>query len=124
LPIFDRMPNISIIGAAKACTSALYNYLVQNSQVFVSRVKEPMFFSRGAFCARGSRLVRRQVFWGSENYPVRAEAKPYYLYWSEKVAPRIKEAFGERSVTFIVSFRETVSRAYSWYWNMAREVRI
>jgi len=52
---------------------------------------------------------------------VRAEATPHYLYWSEKVAPRIKEVYGDRSVKFIVSFRDPVSRAYSWYWNMVRE---
>ena len=52
---------------------------------------------------------------------MRAEATPHYLYWSEKVAPRIKEAYRERPVKFIVSFRDPVSRTYSWYWNMVRE---
>jgi len=62
-------------------------------------------------------------FEGAEDYPVRAEATPHYLYWSEKVAPRIKHVYGERPVKFLVSFRDPVSRAYSWYWNMVREGR-
>ena len=54
---------------------------------------------------------------------MRAEATPHYLYWSEKVAPRIKEVYGERPAKFVVSFRDPVSRAHSWYWNMIREGR-
>jgi hypothetical protein len=123
LPNFDRMPNLFIIGAAKAGTTALYDYLAQHPQVFLSRVKEPMFFSREEYYARGLDWYEDFYFDGAEDYPVRAEATPHYLYWSEKVAPRIKEVYGERPVKFIVSFRDPVSRAYSWYWNMVREGR-
>ena len=123
MPNFDRLPNLLIIGAAKAGTTALYDYLAQHPQVFLSRVKEPMFFSREDYYARGLDWYEAEYFEGAEHYPVRAEATPHYLYWSEKVAPRIKEVYGERPVKFIASFREPVSRAYSWYWNMVREGR-
>jgi hypothetical protein len=123
LPNFDRMPNLFIIGAAKAGTTALYDYLTQHPEVFLSRVKEPMFFSREEYYARGLDWYEDVYFEGAEDYPVRAEATPHYLYWSEKVAPRIKEVYGEIPVKFIVSFRDPVSRAYSWYWNMVREGR-
>src|SRR4028119_2154649 len=115
------MPNLFIVGAAKAGTTALYGYLAQHPEVFLSRVKEPMFFSREEFYARGLDWYEDEYFEGAEGYPVRAEATPHYLYWSEKVAPRIKEVYRERPVKFIVSFRDPVSRAYSWYWNMVRE---
>jgi Sulfotransferase domain len=123
LPNFDRMPNLFIIGAAKAGTTALYDYLTQHPQVFLSRVKEPMFFSRDEHYARGLDWYEDAYFEGAEDYPVRAEATPHYLYWSEKVAPRIKQVYGDRPVQFIVTFRDPVSRAYSWYWNMVREGR-
>jgi hypothetical protein len=123
LPNFDRMPNLFIVGAAKAGTTALYHYLAQHPQAFVSRVKEPMFFSRDEYYARGLDWYEYFYFRGAENYPVRVEATPHYLYWSEKVAPRIKGVYGERPVKFMVSFRDPVSRAYSWYWNMVREGR-
>ncbi len=123
MPNFDRMPNLFIIGAAKAGTTALYDYLAQHPQVFLSRVKEPMFFSREEFYAKGLDWYDDFYFRGAESYPVRAEATPHYLYWSEKVAPRIKEVYGDRPVKFIVSFRDPVSRAHSWYWNMVREGR-
>jgi hypothetical protein len=121
LPNFDRMPNLFIIGAAKAGTTALYDYLTQHPQVFLSQVKEPEFFSREDYYARGLDWYQDWYFEGAEDYPVRAEATPHYLYWSEKVAPRIKEAYRERPVKFVVSFRDPVSRAYSLYWNMVRE---
>jgi hypothetical protein len=123
VPNFDRMPNLFVIGAAKAGTTALYDYLAQHPQVFLSRVKEPMFFSKDEYYARGLDWYEDEYFQGAEDYPVRAEATPHYLYWSEKVAPRIKDVYGERPVKFIVSFRDPVSRTYSWYWNMVREGR-
>ena len=123
MPNFDRMPNLFVIGAAKAGTTALYHYLTQHPQVFLPRNKEPMFFSRDEYYAKGLDWYEEFYFHGAENYPVRAEATPHYLYWSEKVAPRIKEVYGEKPVKFIVSFRDPVSRAYSWYWNMVREGR-
>lgn len=39
------MPNFLVIGANKAGTSSIYQYLDQHSQVYMSPVKEPMFFS-------------------------------------------------------------------------------
>jgi hypothetical protein len=117
------MPNLFVIGAAKAGTTALYDYLAQHPRVFLSRVKEPMFFSRDENYARGLDWYEETYFEGAEGYPVRTEATPHYLYWSAKVAPRIKEVYGERPINFIVSFRDPVSRAYSWYWNMVREGR-
>lgn len=40
-----QMPNFLIIGAAKAGTSALYQYLKQHPQIYMSSVKEPAFFA-------------------------------------------------------------------------------
>jgi hypothetical protein len=121
LPNLDRMPNLFVIGAAKAGTTALYDYLAQHPRVFLSRVKEPEFFSKEEYYARALDWYQDWHFEGADNYPVRAEATPHYLYWSGKVAPRIKEAYRGLPVKFIVSFRDPVSRAYSMYWNMVRE---
>jgi hypothetical protein len=115
------MPNLFVIGAAKAGTTALYSYLAQHPQVFLSRIKEPEFFSQEQYYARGLDWYKDWHFEGAEDYPVKAEATPHYLYWSEKVAPRIKEAYRERPVKFIATFRDPVSRAYSMYWNMVGE---
>ncbi len=39
------LPNFLIVGAAKAGTTSLYNYLKQHPEIFMSPVKEPHFFS-------------------------------------------------------------------------------
>jgi hypothetical protein len=39
-----NMPNFLIIGANKAGTTSLYHYLKQHPQIYMSPVKEPMFF--------------------------------------------------------------------------------
>ena len=62
MPNFDRMPNLFVIGAAKAGTTALYYYLAQHPQVFLSRVKEPEFFSQGRVLRKGSGLVPGLAF--------------------------------------------------------------
>jgi hypothetical protein len=39
------IPNFLVIGAMKGGTSSLYRYLLDHPQIFMSGVKEPMFFS-------------------------------------------------------------------------------
>lgn len=39
------MPNFLIIGAAKAGTIALYKYLKQHLQIYMSHEKQPKFFA-------------------------------------------------------------------------------
>jgi hypothetical protein len=38
-------PNFFVVGAPKAGTTALYSYLAQHPQIFMSRLKEPQFFA-------------------------------------------------------------------------------
>jgi hypothetical protein len=83
--------------------------------------KEPMFFSHDENFERGLPWYSKTFFKGSGNYSVRGDASPHYLYWSEKTAPRIKDAFKESPVKFIVALRDPVARAYSWYGNMLKD---
>ncbi len=40
-----KKPNFIIIGAMKAATTSLYTYLKQHPDIFMTKVKEPMFFN-------------------------------------------------------------------------------
>ncbi len=113
-------PNFFILGAAKAGTTSLYRALQQHPQVYLPFDKEPMFFSREDVYRRGWDWYLRTYFHAAEGQPARGEASPHYLYWSEKVAPRMAAQVGEET-RFILIFRDPVRRAYSWYWNMVRE---
>ncbi len=119
----QALPNAFILGAAKAGTTTIYNLLKQHSQVFLSFNKEPMFYSRDDFYARGVDWYCKTYFSKSFAFPVRAEATPHYLYWAQKVSPRIKETHPDGQVKFIVILRNPIERAYSWYWNMVADGR-
>jgi hypothetical protein len=41
----QKHPNFIIIGAMKAATTSLYTYLKQHPDVFMTTIKEPMFFN-------------------------------------------------------------------------------
>ncbi len=116
-----QLPNLLIIGAAKAGTTTLYDLLIGHKNVYMSFVKEPMFFSRDDYFQRGLGWYAETFFAESEAYPIRGEATPHYLYWADKVAPRIRESLPDHQIKFIVILRDPVDRAYSWYWNMIKE---
>ncbi len=121
--IYERLPNFYILGAAKSGTTTLADLLRQHPQVFLPFDKEPMFFSRDAFYARGLDWYARTYFGEAGGCAARGEASPHYLYWAEKTAPRLQQVYGAREVKFIAIFREPAARAYSWYWNMVKEGR-
>ena len=41
---FEELPDFLIVGAARAGTTALYNYIRQNPSIFLPDFKEPSFF--------------------------------------------------------------------------------
>ncbi len=115
------LPNFFILGAAKAGTTALYDILKQHPQIYLSYVKEPMFFSHDENYRQGPDWYSRTFFPGAQRYSLRGEATPHYLYWAEKAAPRMRRAYGNDEPRFVIMLRDPVQRAYSWYWNMVKE---
>ncbi|MEX2544454.1 MAG: sulfotransferase, partial [Phycisphaeraceae bacterium] len=109
-----RLPNALIIGAAKAGTTALVRRLQQHPEVFVSRKKEPEFFSHEEQWSRGWGWYE-QLFAGGESAAVRVEASTAYTRWPEQpaAADRIAEALPEARLIYLV--RDPVARAYSHY---------
>jgi hypothetical protein len=52
------LPNFFIVGAPKAGTTALYHYLDQHPQIYMSRVKEPCYFASELRPAKFSKDVQ------------------------------------------------------------------
>jgi len=119
----ERLPNCFLIGASKSGTTTLYDVLKRHHHIYLSYAKEPMFFSHDEYFQRGLSWYTDIFFSGAESYPIRIDASTHYLYWSEKVAPRIKEMYKEDEIKFVAIFRDPVERAYSWYWHMVRECK-
>jgi hypothetical protein len=116
----ECLPNVFILGAAKAGTTTLFEQLRQLPAVYFPFSKEPLFFSQDGMYDNGLSWYADTFYKEAKGYAARGDASPHYLYWSEKVAPRLAQAYPEPP-KMIVLLRDPVARAYSWYWNMVRE---
>lgn len=123
-----NLPNLFIIGAMKAGTSSLHEYLHQHPQIFMSRFKEPQYFA--------PHTTRSGIKWGQGN-PCPEPNIDWYLRLFED-AGDVKYA-GESSVSYtavpthsgchdriyafnpaarlIYIMRDPVERALSHYWH-------
>lgn len=120
------VPNFIMIGAAKAGTTALYWYLAEHPQVFMSPLKETNYFAYG-LDERGELLygdpelhrfrVRswegyRELFSDAGEVAAIGEVSPIYLECPQAAA-RIRERLP--SARIVCGLREPVDRAYSDY---------
>ena len=123
-----------IIGAAKSGTTALYHYLRQHPQVYMSPQKETNYFAfegqRASFNGPGDEDAMRDTittpdayteqFAGVTNEVAVGEASPWYLY-SERAAENIHRCLP--NVKLIVLLRNPVDRAFSSYLHVVRHDR-
>ncbi|MBA2713836.1 MAG: sulfotransferase, partial [Rubrobacteraceae bacterium] len=127
------MPNFLIIGAMKAGTTALYSYLEQHPEVYMSPVKEPNFF-----CFEGETLDfrapqdqeginrtsvthiddYRALFRGVRGEAAVGEASHWYLY-HPKAPERIRRHVPDARL--IAVLRDPVERAYSQFLHFVRD---
>lgn len=109
------LPNLFIVGAAKSGTSALASILDAHPQVyFPPYKKEPRFFSDDELFGKGIAWFSK-YYQGADHYLWRGDASPHYLHWSEKVAPRIRQALAGDRPKFLAILRDPTARAYSHY---------
>jgi hypothetical protein len=116
------LPNFLIIGAPRSGTTTLYESLKQNPQIFLSPVKEPMFFLLdgepahypGPKNPQGVRGIDQyqSLFQGAKAEKAVGEASPCYLF-SPKATLGIKQRIPD--ARFIVILRNPVDRAYSHF---------
>ena len=115
-PILKSRPDFLIIGAQKAGTTSLYNYLIQHPRIFDRKsFKEVRYFDRIEHYSKG-------WSWYLGHFPSKIEkgnqltgdGSPNYLYY-EEVPKLIKKDL--RQIKMIAILREPVSRAYSG-WRM------
>jgi hypothetical protein len=120
------LPDFIVVGAAKAGTTALYWYLADHPQVFMSRVKETNYFAFGLdddgrllygdpelhhFPIRTLDAYQRS-FEGADGARAVGEASPIYLECPQS-ATRIRDAIPDARI--ICGLRDPIDRAYSDY---------
>jgi hypothetical protein len=126
------LPNFLIIGAPKAGTSSLYNYLQQHPEIYMSPVKEPHFFSFTdrslTFTGPGDRerltgtvtslADYEQLFAGVTTEKAIGEASTTYL-GSPEAAERIKYYLPQ--VKLIAIVRNPADAAYASFLHLLRD---
>jgi hypothetical protein len=123
-PHFRRsmaLPNFLVLGAQKAGTTSLHNYLAQHPEIFMSREKEPHYFSLGdtagpppprdAFVAESLSEYER-LFDRVRGEVAVGESSTTYLD-SARAAGRIAERLP--GVKLLAILRDPAGRAHSQY---------
>ena len=122
-----KKPNLFIVGHPKSGTTALYNFLRQHPNIFMSPIKEPRFFCKD-FIKESDLFHKQKCFyldaWSREqaaylslfadvkSEKIIGECSTSYLY--SKVAAAEIHKFNPRA-KIIILLREPVSFLYSLY---------
>jgi nucleoside-diphosphate-sugar epimerase len=127
-----RLPTFFVIGAAKAGTTALYNFLAQHPDIYMSPIKETNFF-----CFEGATLDYKgpgvtvnslitsydaycELFSSATTQTALGEVSPMYMA-KPIAAQRIHSRLPE--VRLIAILRHPVDRAYSSFLHLRRDGR-
>ena len=120
----NRWPNFFIVGAPKAGTHSLYEYLNQHPKVFMSPRKEPYFFcpimvSDGDKKSNPIRDEKEylELFKEAKNETMLGEATASYL-GDPKSAELIHEKIPDAKI--IIILRDPIDRAFSSYWGLVK----
>jgi hypothetical protein len=110
-------PNFFIVGAARAGTTSLYYYLNEIPGVYMSKFKEPCYFSPhyiqrypGETITDNEEYLR--LFENASSYIAVGEASPSYL-WDPDSPKLIHQAVPTARI--IILLRDPIERAYSHY---------
>jgi len=113
------LPNFLIIGANKAGTTSLHSYLFSHPEIFMSKIKEPMFFAFDGkeLPVNSSGIINnindyKKLFEDVTNEIAIGEASTTYLH-NSRFAERIKSYIP--NVNIIGILRNPIDRAYSNY---------
>lgn len=113
---FLKSPNFFIVGAPRAGTTSLYNYLNEIPEVFMSPVKEPGFFIPNDF-RNFSEKTYLELFENVKDEIAIGEATAGYLV-NEKTPFLIKEKVPNARI--IITLRDPINRIFSHYLNRLR----
>lgn len=111
-------PNLFIIGAMKSGTTSLHSYLDNHPQIFMSKPKEPTFFSRESNLAKGEDWYL-ELFANAGEASIIGESSTEYTKVPDDAVPQRIAKFNPES-RFIYIMRDPIERTISHYWLMVR----
>ena len=104
-------PNFFIVGAPKCGTTALYTYLAAHPQIFMPKVKEPMYFRGNSPYTSEAQYL--DLFRDAGDAPRIGEATPSYL--RDPQATAAIHAFAP-DAKIIIMLRNHADMIHSYYW--------
>jgi hypothetical protein len=127
----QKKPNFIIIGAMKAATTSLYTYLKQHPEVFMTAIKEPMFFNNfqkvndyKLQARKGKKITTFDQYYplfdDVKNEKAIGEASPAYI--SNEECPKLIHKHLPNT-KIIAVLRQPVARAYSNFLHARRADR-
>ena len=122
-----KLPNFLIVGAAKAGTTSLFDYLDSTEDIFLSHPKEPKYFTRNVrwdmYSGPGDRKAYSgqinnfsdycALFKKAQGAVAIGEASADYLYYHQISIAEIKQYLKDPQIFIIL--RNPIDRAYSAY---------
>jgi hypothetical protein len=108
----DRVIDFFIIGAHKAGTTSLYDYLAQHPALFLPEIKETRFFNEPAIYQQGIRWLE-PYYRSARNETLLGGADVHSMYFP--ISARNLYEHNPR-MKLIAILRNPVDRAYSAYW--------
>lgn len=103
---------IVCVGAGKAGTSTLYEYMARHPAVSVTKFKETQFFFEDSLWEKGGEWYTQKCFRHKAGEKVLFEADPRYML-HEKCIDRIHQAFPAAKI--VVMLRNPIDLAFSLY---------
>ena len=118
-----------LVGAARCGTTSLYNYLNNNNEIYLPKIKEPNFFSEVdspkledhdlpipnvSYHSKiiNSREVYDTLYTEAKKSQLKGDTSPSYL-WDKNTAKKIFNHNPKAKI--IISLRQPLDRAYSHY---------
>lgn len=108
------LPNFFVVGAQKAGTTSLHQYLTTHPDIYLPTQKESKFFVFDERYNKGLAYYEQEYFSGWKGESVVGEVDPDYMYIPQALE-RIAKDLGVSKLKFIFIFRNPVERAFSHY---------
>jgi len=110
-----KKPNFFIIGAPKCGTTSLASWLSEHPNIYISPIKEPMFFcpENDPHRARSNMSDYEYLFrHAGEQHIAVGEASTFYLL-SQTAVTNIENTYSK--ARYIIMLRNPINMAYSWH---------
>jgi len=125
----EPWPNLFIVGAPRAGTTSIFQYLKEIPQIFTPHKKEPNFFNSYTVRDKGTTFLKPirdkdsylKLFENATDKMYLCEATTHYLF--DPVCPKLIHNVSPNS-KIIITLRDPVEREYSHYKLVFRRTRL